>query len=81
MTFDDDLLILQMPSGPHRVRCTQLGIQWPPPTTLRLRGFEAPFSDIDFRLLRMSAITDDQRASMTHVCRAAEYVYASKGLQ
>lgn len=81
MTFDDDFLLFQTPTGPQKLRCTQLGIQWPPPATLRLRGFEPPFSDIDFRLLRMSAITDQQRAGMTHVCRGAEYVYASKGLQ
>lgn len=81
MTFEDDFLLFQMPSGPHKVLCHQLGIQWPPPTTLRLRGFEPPFSDLDFRMLRMSTITDQQRANMTHVCRGAEYVYASKGLQ
>lgn len=79
MTFDDDFLIFQMPTGPRRVLLSALGLHWPPPTTLRLRGFEPPYSDIDFRLLTMSTITDQERANMTHVCRGAQYVYASKG--
>lgn len=80
MTFDDDFLIFQLPSGAKRMLVKELGLQWPPPMTLRLKGFEPPFADIDFRLLRRSTITDAERANMTHVCRGAEYVYASKGV-
>lgn len=80
MTFDDDFLLFHLPSGDKRFRCLDLGIQWPPPTTIRLRGFEPPHADLDFRLLSMSSIYDEDRAGMTHVCRGAAYVFASKGI-
>lgn len=78
MTFEDDFLLFQTPSGPRRIRCQHLNIQWPPPETIRLRGFEPPYTDIDFKLLRRSEISDADRSELTHVCRGAEYVYASK---
>jgi len=82
MTFEDDFLIFVLPSGgKKRLRCSELGIQWPPPGTIRIRGFEPPFTDIDFKLLTMSTITDEQRASMTHVCRGAQYVCGVGGVQ
>lgn len=80
MNWADDFLIFQLPAGQKRVLLKELGLQWPPPRTLRLRGFEPPHTDVDFRLLTMSSITDAERANMTHICRGAQYVYASKGV-
>lgn len=80
MTFDDDFLIFVLPAGDQkRLLCTELGIHWPPPATIRIRGFEPPYRDIDFKLLRRSTITDDERSNMTHVCRGAQYVCALPG--
>lgn len=80
MTFDDDFLLFQMPSGPKKMLVRELGLQWPPPQTLRLRGFEPPYADIDFRLLTISQISDLERAVRTDVCRGAQYVFAVKGV-
>lgn len=77
MTFEDDFLLFQLPAGPRRLLCVDMGIAWPPPLTIRLRGFEPPYRDIDFRLLTMSTMTDQERANLSTICRGAQYVLAS----
>jgi hypothetical protein len=66
VTFDDDFILLHTESGPRRPTCKSLGITWPPAETLSLHGFK-------WVRHRMSAISDEDRAAMTHVCRGAEY--------
>lgn len=66
MTYDDDFILLRTASGPRRIFCEKLGVSWPPPEKLDFLGFP-------FVRERMSEITDEQRADMTHVCRGAEY--------
>ena len=66
MTFDDDFVVLNFDGGTKRIRCRDLGIDWPPPEKLTVAGFTLTRS-------RFSSITDEQRADMTHVCRGAEY--------
>lgn len=75
MTFDDDFVQLNLPGykGTLRQFCAQLGIDWPPPEFIRISG--GPFSTPVYRRIRMSEITDAQRAEMTRVCRGAEYVH------
>lgn len=66
MTFDDDRLLVQFPGGARWLACKLNGIEWPPSERLTLSGFT-------FKRVRMSTITDEQRADMTHVFRGAEY--------
>lgn len=66
MTFDDDFIALQTESGVRRLLCKVNGIEWPPPEKIDFLGFV-------YERLRMSQITDEQRAGMTHVMRGAEY--------
>ena len=66
MTYDDDMMCFNFSHGVVRQSCKQLGVEWPPPEKVELFGFV-------FERLRMSGITDEQRADMTHVLRAAEY--------
>ncbi len=73
MTFDDDYIQLRLTTGPMRVTCKHLGISWPPPEHIEIAG--GPFSTPRFRRLRYSAITDEQRQGMRHLCRGAEYVH------
>ncbi len=73
MTFDDDYIQLQLATGPMRVSCKHLGIDWPPPEFIEISG--GPYSTPKFKRLRYSAITDEQRAGLTHVCRGAEYAH------
>jgi hypothetical protein len=70
MTYDDDFIQVQFEGGIKRYKCTDFGIEWPPPDIIQVYGFE-------FKLERCSQITDEQRAEMTHVCRGAEYISAS----
>lgn len=74
MTFDDDMLIFQLPSGPHRVTCREAGIAWPPPGKIRITG-AAPIPDVEFTLLQRSKLSDAERAKVTRVCRCAVYVH------
>lgn len=66
MTFDDDFVQVQFAGGLKRIYCNSIGVEWPPPETLEILGFEC-------KLLRHSQITDEQRETMEHVCRGAEY--------
>jgi hypothetical protein len=65
-TFDDDFIQLRTESGIRRYKLAPLGLTWPPPEMIDIGGFK-------FRLLGHSQITDEERATMTHVCRGAEY--------
>lgn len=67
MTFDDDMAFLQFDGGLKRVPLKSLGLSWPPPENINIGGFQMTRS-------RMSDLTDEQRAEMTHVCRCAEYL-------
>lgn len=67
MTYDDDFVRFILPTGQnHDVFCKSINVDWPPPETLTHRGLE-------YRRERFSAITDEQRDGMSHVCRGAEY--------
>lgn len=68
MTFDDDFIQVVVEGvGVVRFPCAPAGIDWPPPDLIM-------FNDVMYRQVRRSAITDEQRAEMTHVARGAEYV-------
>ena len=73
MTFDDDFIQLRLSTGPLRVTCRQLGIDWPPPERIAITG--GPFSVPVFRRVSCSDITDEQRQEATRVRRGAEYVH------
>lgn len=77
MTFDDDFVRLCTRHGNINTPLKDLGIEWPPPEVLRLQ-FGGEFQSIDYRRVRMSNITDEQRAEMTHVARGAEYRLAAE---
>lgn len=66
VTFDDDSLFLETPSGRKVVPCRSLKMDWPTPERVTING--VPYVRISF-----SAITDEQRGRMTHVMRGALY--------
>ena len=66
MTFDDDFVRLNFQGGTKIIRCKLLGLTWPPPEEIDIEGFK-------LKRIRLSSITDEQRKTMTHVCRGAEY--------
>lgn len=66
MTFADDFCQINFDGGTKRIRCHDLGIDWPPPEILDFEGFE-------FTRVGMSRITDEQRSQLDNVCRGAEY--------
>lgn len=66
MTYDDDHVVLEFDGGTKRYALKQFGLEWPPPE-------EFTFLGIPMRRTRLSALTDEQRAGMTYVCRGAEY--------
>lgn len=68
-TFKDDMV--RIPSivfGDVNIPLAALGLEWPPPEDLALGG-------LLYRRISCSQITDEQRESMTHVIRGAEYEY------
>lgn len=67
MTFADDFLQLETPSGVRRVPLSQLGMDWPPPELVII-------NEVRYERDSFSSITDEQREQMTHVCRGARYV-------
>lgn len=71
MTFDDDFVQFSLTNMGvvFRQACRDLNVQWPPPERLEIQGFV-------FKRIRLSPITDEQRAGMTNVCRGAEYEMA-----
>lgn len=72
MTFDDDFIQLQTESGPRRIWLKTINAKWPPQPVIDLCGFR-------FKRTRMSEITDEERAGMSHVCRGAEYIPDTEG--
>lgn len=72
MTFDDDFVLV----GAIRATLKSLGLEWPPPPFMRINN-HVDLPDFFVKRLRMSEITDEQRATMTHVCRGAEYEVCS----
>lgn len=66
MTFEDDFVELGL-SPVVRQRCKRLGLECPPPEYLALA------TNLRFRRVSMSTLTDADRASMQHVCRGARY--------
>lgn len=66
MTFDDDFAEVPFLTGVRRVTLRSLGIEWPPPERLEIMGF-------GFQRVSMSEISDEARASMSHVARGAAY--------
>lgn len=76
MTFDDDVMIFQLSTGPLRLTCREAGIAWPPPGHLRITG-AAPLPDVEFTLLQRSTMSDAERAKTNTICRAAVYVHRS----
>jgi hypothetical protein len=50
----------------YTIQCRDIDFAWPPPDKFSLEGRL-------FERVTMSAISDDERAKMTHVCRGAEY--------
>lgn len=76
ITFPDDFIRVEG----RAYSCAQLGLSWPPPSTLRLvLGPDKVGVAIDqafgaaYRRVSVSSITDEQREGMTHVARGAEY--------
>jgi len=74
MTFDDDYLRVHFLTGYKNIICKSLGINWPPPEILNIGGF-------DFKRIRYSQITDEQRDGMEHICRGAEYKPLEAGIE
>ena len=66
MTFDDDFAQLHMQGSIKRIPLGRMGLTWPPPERISLRGMV-------FDRVGYSQITDEERAKMTHVARGAEY--------
>lgn len=75
MTFDDDFLRLLVEDSVNTVMCIAAGVDWPPPPEMIVDVNGEHFL---MKRSRMSAITDEQRQGMTHVCRGAEYVMVRK---
>lgn len=73
MTFDDDYVQLRLSTGPLRLACKLIGLDWPPPEFI---DFDGPTSVMRFERMSFSQITDAERAGMHHVCRGAEYIHA-----
>lgn len=73
MTFDDDFVRLLIKGETYSMRLVDLGLKWPPPERLRIKS--PPFDEAEFQRLRISAMTDEQRAKATDVRRGAEYAH------
>jgi hypothetical protein len=67
MTFDDDFCRIHFAAGSRNVACIKMKMEWPPPEIIDFGwGFR-------FERTSYSKITDEQRKTMTHVARGAEY--------
>lgn len=82
MTFDDDIIRLNLSVGTPTIPLMTVGLEWPPPEHVYLSADSTireaePDDERQYVLRRvsMSQITDEQRAEMTHVVRGAEYEY------
>jgi hypothetical protein len=64
----DDMLQLTWPGGETtNVKLVNADLDWPPPKTFTMAG-------VTWEMVSCSVITDEQRATMTHVYRGAAYV-------
>ena len=82
MTFDDDSIRI---GGTWLYSCKSLGLEWPPPVNLHVvlgrDRFAGGIALVDqplpgtvlYRQVSRSQLSDDQRAGMSRVFRAAEY--------
>ena len=68
MTFDDDFVRIGMVNATLK----SLGLEWPPPPFIEINN-HGELSNLLVKRVRMSEITDEQRAKMTRVSRGAEY--------
>jgi len=81
MTFDDDMMRLNLTVGVQTVRCKALGFEWPPPMRIYLdegsirEAVDEDNSTFVLHQVSISQITDEERAGMSHVVRGAEYDY------
>lgn len=67
MTYSDDFIRVQFPTGTRDITCAGAGFTWPPPPMIKLEG-------IEFKQVRCSKITDRQRSEARSVIRSATYV-------
>ena len=63
---DDHILLTGGGHSGERICAHLLDLPWPPPETIEVYGKQ-------WKRLRYSKITDEQRAKMEFVCRGAEY--------
>jgi hypothetical protein len=68
MTFDDDFVRIGMVNATLK----SLGLEWPPPPFIEVNN-HGELPNLLLRRTRLSEITDEERARMTHVARGAEY--------
>ena len=68
MTFDDDFVRIGMVNATLK----SLGLEWPPPPFIEINN-HGELPNLLVKRVRMSEITDEQRAKMTRVSRGAEY--------
>jgi hypothetical protein len=77
MTFDDDFLRFTFPNGTTtHIAAKDAGVSWPPPEKMLVFD-PSTGRDVLFCQDSCSVITDDQRTTMTHVCRGAAYQVAT----
>ena len=67
MTFDNDVIRLIFDGNSKLLMCKSIGLEWPPPERITFLTFE-------MKRIRMSTLTDEQRAECEFICRGAEYV-------
>lgn len=68
MTFDDDFVRIGMVNATLK----SLGLEWPPPPFIEVNN-HGELPNLLLKRTRLSELTDDERAGMTHVARGAEY--------
>lgn len=66
MTFGDDSIRLMDPEGERFLCCASLDFDWPPPEKIEVTGRQ-------YRRIRFSNITDDERAESQVLVRIAVY--------
>lgn len=68
MTFDDDFIRI---SGMN-ITLKSLELEWPPPLFIEVNN-HGELPNLFLKRISCSEITDEQRTTMTHVVRGAEY--------
>lgn len=74
--FEDDFIQVEDEKGRilGRFVCSENGLNWPPPQAVQ-------WGKVLYKRTNFSQITDEQRQTMTHVCRGAVYVAAPEDEQ